>query len=189
MSHNTSAQNAGARAPPKSGSADHQKHRHARHTFTRPAAPRTQERRPLGGGRLGTKGLGSVIRALILSLLEGDTGQGWECKEYLGRRECRQGGGNSGLVQKWGAHRRRVCEDLNSEGLGVGRRPAVPLGSSPPPGLSGFGAPPASSQLTRGAGELSGTPRPASLGLGGRAAIGQHAGRLGPPRSSDIRKR
>lgn len=72
---------------------------------------------------------------------------------------------------------------------GVGTRRSVPLGSSPPPGLSRFGAPPASSQLTRGAGELSGTPRPASLGCGGRAAIGQLAGPLGPPRSSDIRKR
>lgn len=73
--------------------------------------------------------------------------------------------------------------------LGVGTRRSVPLGSSPPPGLSRFGAPPASSQLTQGAGELSGTPRPASLGRGGRAAIGQLAGPLGPPRSSDIRKR
>lgn len=79
---------------------------------------------------MGTKGWGSVIPALILSLLEGDTGRRWECKEYLRRRECRQGVGNGGLVQKWGAHRRRVCGGPQLRGLGVGPRPAVPLGSS-----------------------------------------------------------
>lgn len=96
-----------------------------------------KERRPLGGGRLGTKGRESVIPALILSLLEGDTGRRWECKEYLRRRECRQGVGNGGLVQKWGAHRRRVCGETSIQrGLGVGPgRPshsATALSSRPP---------------------------------------------------------
>lgn len=71
---------------------------------------------------------------------------------------------------------------------GAGPRPAVPLGSSPSPGLRGSRAAQAASQLTRGAEELSGAPRPAPRGRGGRAAIGQRTGPPGPPCSSDIRK-
>lgn len=71
---------------------------------------------------------------------------------------------------------------------GAGPGPAVPLGSSPPPGLRGSPRARAASQLTRGAEELSGAPRPAPPGRGGRAAIGQRAGPPGPPRPGDIRK-
>lgn len=73
-------------------------------------------------------------------------------------------------------------------GLEAGPRPAVPLGSSPPPGLSGSPAARAASQLTRGAEELSGAPRPAPPGRGAAAAIGQRAGPPGPQRPSDIRE-
>lgn len=71
---------------------------------------------------------------------------------------------------------------------GAGPGPAVPLGSSLPPGLPGSPPARAASQLTRGAEELSGAPRPAPPGRRGRAAIGQRAGPPGPPRPGDIRK-
>lgn len=72
--------------------------------------------------------------------------------------------------------------------MGAGPGPAVPLGFSPPPGLGGSPAASAASQLTRGAEELSGAPRPAPPGSGARAAIGQRAGLPGPPRPGDIRE-
>ena len=73
-------------------------------------------------------------------------------------------------------------------GWGAGPEPAVPLCSSPPPGLGGSPAARAASQLTRGAEELSGAPRPAPPVRGARTAIGQRAGLPGPPRPGDIRE-
>eukprot|EP00069_Balaena_mysticetus_P011798 bmy_07296T0 len=73
-------------------------------------------------------------------------------------------------------------------GWGAGPGPAVPLCSSPPPGLGGSPAARAASQLTREAEELSGAPRPAPPVRGARTAIGQRAGLPGPPRPGDIRE-
>lgn len=106
--------------------------------------------------------------------------RGERTKGWKGRPGLRGGARPEG--ERAGAGPRRVW------GAGPGPGPAVPLGSSPPPGLRGSPPARAAGQLTRGAEELSGAPRPAPPGRGGRAAIGQRAGPPGPPRPGDIRK-
>lgn len=124
-----------------------------------------------------------AIPALILSLLGVDMGW-WEGRGHKGK----EGGERAKGWIRWGGGHRRAGGDQDSEGVGAGPGPAVPLGSSPPPGLSGSSAARAASQLTLGAEELSGAPRPAPPGRGARAAIGQRSGPPGPPRPSDIRE-
>lgn len=73
-------------------------------------------------------------------------------------------------------------------GLGPGRRAPPHLAPVLSQASGALGLLWAASQLTQGAEELSGGPRPALPGRGARAAIGQHSGPPGPQRPSDIRE-
>lgn len=144
-----------------------------RTAHTRPAAALHTERPPLGGGHLGTMDPRGVVPALILSLL-GVTRTG------VGGAKGKEGGERAkGWTKRpslwwWrrgGWHRRRAGGGRDTEGWGAGPGPAVPLCSSPPPGLGGSPAARAASQLTRGAEELSGAPRPAPPVRGARKSV------------------